>query len=288
MAIIGKRNSLRIMREAPPGFYLDGGDVGEILLPGRYIPRGAVPGDKLEVFVYLDSEDRLVATTEIPFATAGEFACLKVVSVNPRVGAFLDWGLAKDLLLPFREQEKPVRLGQQVVVHVHLDETSRRIVASTRLNRHLSHDTPAYRDGEQVNLLITSRTPLGYNAIVENAHRGLLYHVNLAAPLEIGQRVKGFVRTIRPDGKIDLRLDATGYKRVTSLKEQILQALEKNGGHLEFDDNSSPEAIRKAFGVSKNAFKQALGALYKARRIQFTEPGIELLDHNIIYSPSGK
>ena len=217
MAIIGKRNTLSIVRAAPPGLYLDGGELGEILLPGRYIPADLKPKDKLDVFVYRDSEDRLVATTETPLAMVGEFAYLKVISVNQNIGAFLDWGLAKDLLLPFREQESPLRAGDWVIVHVRLDEKTNRIVATTRLNRHLSRDTPAYRNGQPVNLLITGRTPLGYNAIVENAHRGLLYHDNLAAPLLIGQKVKGFVRAVRPDGKIDLSLDASGYKRVAAL-----------------------------------------------------------------------
>ena len=280
MASIGKRNTLSIVRASAPGLYLDGGQLGEILLPGRYIPVDLKPKDKLDVFVYRDSEDRLVATTETRRATVGEFACLKVISVNPRIGAFLDWGLAKDLLLPFREQDMPVRVGQRVIVCVCLDPKTNRIVATTRLNRHLNRDAPAYRDGQPVNLLITGKTSLGYNAIVENAHRGLLYHDNLAAPLEVGQRVKGFVRTVRPGGKIDLSLDASGYKRVASVTDQIVQALERNGGHLGFDDDSSPEAIRRTFGVSKKAFKQALGKLYKARRIRFQKPGIELLDNS--------
>lgn len=280
MAAIGKRNTLSIVRESAPGLYLNGGELGEVLLPGRYIPPNVKPGDKLDVFVYLDSEDRLVATTETPLATVGEFAHLEVVGINHRVGAFLNWGLQKDLLLPFREQEHPVRLRQKVIVAVYLDPTTHRIVASTRLSRHLSHDTPAYADGQAVNLFITSQSPLGYNAIVENAHRGLLYRDNLSAPLEIGQRIKGFVRAVRENGKIDLRLDASGYKRVQPLKVQIVQALEQNGGQLNFDDSSSPEAIRKTFGVSKGAFKQALGALYKSRRIRFQNPGIELLDNS--------
>lgn len=279
MATIGKRNTLSIVRASAPGLYLDGGELGEILLPGRYIPRDLKPKAKLDVFVYRDSEDRLVATTETPLATVGEFAYLKVLSVNRNIGAFLDWGLSKDLLLPFREQESPVRAGESVIVHIGLDEKSNRIVASTRLNRHLSRDTPAYRDGQAVNLLIIGRTPLGYNAIIENAHRGLLYHDNLAAPLLAGQKVKGFVRTVKPNGKIDLRLDASGYKRVAPLRNQIVQALEGSGGHLAFDDDSSPEAIRQKFGVSKKAFKQALGKLYKERRIRFKNPGIELLDN---------
>ncbi len=278
MAIIGKRNILSVVRAAAPGIYLDGGTLGEILLPGRLIPRDLAPKQKLDVFVCRDSEDRLVATTETPHATVGEFAWLKVISVNRQVGAFLDWGLAKDLLLPFREQDIPVRVGQHVVVYVLLDPKTERIVATTRLHRHLNRERPAYHDGQPVSLLITGKTPLGYNAIVENAHRGLLYHDQLFAPLTAGQKLKGFVRAIHPGGKIDLSLDASGYQRVAALTDQIVQALEKNGGHLAFDDESSPETIRRTFGVSKKAFKQALGKLYKARRIRFQKPGIQLLD----------
>ena len=284
MAILGKRNLLSIVRESAPGLYLDGGELGEILLPGRYIPADLKPKDKLDVFVYRDSEDRLVATTETPLAMVGEFACLQVISVNQHVGAFLDWGLAKDLLLPFREQEIPARVGQPVVVYVCLDVKTNRILATARLNRHLNRDTPAYRSGQPVHFLITGKTPLGYNAIVENAHRGLLYHNNLAAPLAAGQKLKGFVRTVRSGGKIDLSLDASGYKRVAALTDQIVQALERNGGQMAFDDDSSPAAIRQTFGVSKKAFKQALGKLYKARRIRFQNPGIQLLD-NSSWSP---
>lgn len=277
MAIIGIRNTLSIVRASAPGLYLDGGELGEILLPGRYIPRDIAPKDKMDVFVYRDSEDRLVATTEIPLAMVGEFAHLRVKDVNHQIGAFLDWGLAKDLLLPFREQETPVRAGQRVIVCVYLDAKTERLVATTRLNRHLHRVPPNYRAGQPVNLLITGPTPLGYNAIVENAHRGLLFHNHLAAPLAVGQKVKGFVRAVSPDGKIDLSLDASGYQRVASLTDQILQALERNAGRLAFDDDSSPDAIRKTFGVSKKAFKQALGKLYKDRRISFQNPGIQSL-----------
>jgi hypothetical protein len=232
----------------------------------------------LDVFVYLDSEDRLVATTETPHAMVGEFAYLKVVGVAAGIGAFLDWGLSKDLLLPFREQANPVRRGQSVTVGIFLDPTSNRIVATTRLTRHLNRQPATYTEGHPVSLLITSQTPLGYNAIVENAHSGLLYHTAGAAPLVPGQKLQGFVRKIRADGKIDLSLDAAGYKRVTPVTDQILLALRANRGRLAFDDASSPEAIREKFGVSKNAFKLALGALYKKRRIRFLNPGIELTD----------
>ncbi len=284
MAIIGRRNTLSIERASGPGLYLNGGALGEILLPGRYITKAMVPGAKLDVFVYLDSEDRLVATTETPLAMVGEFACLKVISLNLRIGAFLDWGLSKDLLLPFREQETPVRVGQSVVACVYLDEKTNRIVASTRLRRQLNRSRNTYRDGQPAELLITGKTPLGYNAIVDNDRLGLLYHDNLATPLAIGQRIKGFVRTVRPGGKLDLSLDPSGYKRVAPLKDQIVQLLEAKGGKLDFDDSSSPEAIRATFGCSKKAFKQALGALYKSRRIAFRNPGMELLD-NTTFSP---
>ena len=277
MAIIGKRNLLSIVRESAPGLYLNGGETGEILLPVRYIPRNLAQGDKLDVFVYLDSEDRLVATTETPLVMAGEFAQLEVVAFHPGIGAFLDWGLPKDLLLPFREQESPVRVGDRVIVHVYLDAKSNRIVATTRLNRHLNRQAPNYSTGQPVAFLILGRTPLGFNVIVENAHRGLLYHDNVSARLEPGQKLKGFVRGVRPDGKIDLSLDVSGYKRIAALTDRIVQSLERHGGRLGFDDDSSPEEIRASFGASKKVFKQALGALYKERRIRFLKPGIELL-----------
>ena len=277
MAAIGKRNTLKIVRASQPGLYLDGGELGEILLPGKYIPQNVQPKDLLDVFIYLDSEDRLVATTETPLVEVGEFAVLKVVGINRNVGAFLDWGLGKDLLLPFSEQEKPLRIGQLVAVFVFLDSRSNRIVASARLGRHLSREEPPYRENHPVTLLITSQTPLGYSAIVDGAHRGLLYHDRVHTPLQIGQKTQGFVTAVRPGGKIDLSLDACGYKRVAPLTTQILEALKASGGKLPVDDSTSPELIRARFNVSKKAFKQALGALYKKRRIRFATPGIVLV-----------
>ncbi len=277
MAFIGKINRLHLVRHATPGAYLDGEELGEILLPRRYVPPEAAPGDQVEVFVHRDSEDRLVATTEVPLATVGDFACLKVLSINPQIGAFLDWGLAKDLLLPFREQISPLSPGQRVVVYVYLDPKTDRIVATARLKRHLARTHPPYQAGQSVNLVIVDKTPLGYNAIVEREHMGLLFSNNLAASLEAGQQIKGFVRAVHPDGKIDLSLDASGYKRVAPLADQIVEALNQNNRWLPFDDNSSPESIREKFGVNKKAFKQAIGGLYKARRIKFLNPGIELI-----------
>ncbi|MEO6004100.1 MAG: S1-like domain-containing RNA-binding protein [Opitutus sp.] len=277
MALIGKRNLLPVLRSAPPGYYLDGGDHGEILLPGRYIPKGVIPGGIMDVFVYRDSEDRLVATTEIPHASVGDFALLRVVSVNPRIGVFLDWGLEKDLLLPIREQTKPLQGGDWLVVRVVLDEKTDRIIASSRLNRYLDLTPPTYAEGQPVNLLVIDSTPLGFNVIVENAHRGLLYHSDLANPLSIGQPLEGFVRLVRPDGKIDVALDRAGYRRIGSVTEQILEALKESGGQLPYHDNSSPEDIRAVFGVSKKAFKQAIGALYRDRKIEISKDGIKIV-----------
>jgi uncharacterized protein len=287
MATIGKRNTLTVLRNSTSGLYLDGGEHGEILLPNRYVPKGVAMGDRLEVFVYRDSEDRLVATTEIPRATVGEVATLKVISVNRQIGAFLDWGLAKDLLLPFREQTGPVQAGQDVVVRVYLDEKTQRIVASMKLNRDSALEPPNYRTGQPVEFVIIDKTPLGYKALVEGKHSGLLYHEGISVPVAIGQKCMGFVRTLRPDGKIDLSLDQAGYRRVAPLALRIVETLQRNGGRLALDDDSPPAAIRQAFGSSKKAFKQALGTLYKARRIRFSKPGIELLD-NTNWSPGGQ
>ena len=285
MVAIGQRNTLCVVQESASGLYLDGKKLGNILLPKRYIPPGTAVGDKPDVFIYRDSEDRLVATTEVPHAMAGEFAYLKVLTASPRMGAFLDWGLSKDLLLPLREQARRVLAGEWVIAHVFVDPHTGRLVATTRLNRHLGLNKPAYAEGECVRLLIADETPLGYKAIVNNAHWGLLYHSNLGAPLRIGQTMKGYVRTVRADGKVDLTLDQAGYRRVASLTQQILDALEANGGRLDFDDQSSPEAIREAFGTSKKAFKQAIGALYREHKIRFANQGIEQVLKNASHQP---
>lgn len=276
MATLGKRNSLRILREAAPGFYLDGGSHGEILLPGQYIPRGAKPGALLDVFIYRDSEDRLVATTEVPTAMVGEYALLRVASVHPKIGAFLDWGLPKDLLLPIAEQTRPLMTGEWLLVRILLDPKTDRILATTRLSRWLNLKPPTYQEGEAVRLIVEGETPLGYNAIINEAHTGLLYHSDLAGRLTVGQRLEGFIRHVRADGKIDLGLDRVGYQRIAPLTDQIMDALKADGGFLPYHDKSSPEEIRAAFGVSKKAFKQAVGALFRERRIAVEAEGIRV------------
>jgi predicted RNA-binding protein (virulence factor B family) len=280
MADLGKRNRLPILRETRAGLYLDGGTSGEILLPGRYLPKQWQVGEFLEVFVYRDSEDRLVATTETPFVTAGEFACLEVVDTRRNLGAFLRWGLAKDLLLPIREQSRPVREGDRVVVLVHVDERSDRLVATMRFDRFLDIQRSTYNEGDTVRALIVDRSDLGYNTVVDGAHRGLLYHTNLNASLTIGTTLDAFVRRVRSDGKLDLQLEPPGstHDRAVSLTDEILQAARQAGGFLPLGDKSNPEEIRARFGTSKKAFKQAVGSLYKQRLITVNPDGIRVAE----------
>jgi uncharacterized protein len=278
VTLIGKRNTLTVTRIATPGVYLDGGERGEILLPGRYVPQGTLAGEAFEVFVHRDSEDRLVATTEAPRAVVGEFASLRVVSSSPQLGAFLDWGLSKDLLLPLREQSHRVGPGDWVVVYIFVDLKTDRIVATSRLERHLNVAPPEYADGQPVDLLVVARTTLGYTAVVNSAHLGLLYHNELPGPLKVGDKLVGYIDAVRPDGKIDLTINPSGYGRVAPLREHLLEEMKRSGGSLPFVDASSPAEIRGAFGVSKKAFKQALGALYRERLIVIEDRAIRRVE----------
>jgi predicted RNA-binding protein (virulence factor B family) len=275
MVQIGKFNTLTALHEATPGFFLDGGEDGEILLPRRYVPPDFQTGDSIEVFVYFDSEDRLVATTEEPFAEVGQFAHLEVVSLE-RVGAFLAWGLPKDLLLPISEQTRDLKVGHFVIVAIYLDK-SNRIAASMRLERHLDKSRPDYDHGEPVELMIVAQTDLGYKAIVNGRHFGVLYSNEVFQELEHGQIVQGFIKEVRPDGKIDLLLQAPGNLGAVDLGEQIIEALEKEGGFLPLTSTTPPETIYSMFGVSKKKYKIALGGLYKDRRVSIEDEGIRLL-----------
>jgi predicted RNA-binding protein (virulence factor B family) len=278
MSDIGKQNTLRVIRKTEHGLYLDAGEHGEAILIGKTIPKGLSRGDTVEVFLFRDLDGRLMATTEMPLAIVGEFAVLGVMGMNRERDAFLDWGIEEDLILPFSEQEYPVVPGQWAVVFLYLDPKTERVFATSMLDKHLSSEPPAYNIGQPVDLIITRETPLGYNTLVEQAHLGLLYHSYTAARLDPGQKVQGYISAIRPDGKIDLTLESSGFHRVMELTEQILEAMKATGGKLALDDSSAPEEIRAAFGASKKAFKQALGALLKQRRIRFTNPGAQLLD----------
>lgn len=277
MAEIGRRNLLKVTGSSPHGLYLAGGEHGDILLPGKFVPEGTGEGDTLDVFIYLDSEDRPVATTAHPLAMAGEFAGLEAVSYHPGMGAFLYWGLEKDLLLPIREQAGHVEPGDVVMVYIRVDARSGRLVATMKLDRHLDLTIPDYAEGERVELVVAGETPLGYKAVVNHAHWGLLYRNETGSPLTPGQRLSGYIKAMRADGKIDLCLDPSGYSRVKPLAQCILEELEAGGGELALDDKSPPEAIRDRFGASKKAFKQALGALYRDRLITLESPGIRLV-----------
>jgi len=278
MAIIGQENRLEVISEAPQGIYLDGGRLGEILLPRAQVPDWVSVGEILSVFIYLDSEDRFIATTKTPKAKVGEFACLEVVGSHPKAGLFLDWGLEKDLLLPYREINGDPRVGDPVVVYIYLDAVDgrERLAASARIGRCLSNDAPRYEPKDEVDLIVVNQTELGYKAIIDHSHMGMLYKNELSEPLEYGQKLKGYIRLVRPDGKIDLQRDPPKGKVVLPLSEDIFDELTEAGGDLPYNDKTPPEEIRSAFNCSKKAFKQAIGTLYKQRRIVITPEGIEL------------
>lgn len=276
MAEIGKINHLEVLKEVDFGIYLDGGDLGEILMPKRYVPEGTQVDDTIEAFIYLDSEDRLVATTEKPLAMVEEFALLKVVSVTP-VGAFLDWGLPKDLFVPFREQRQEMEEGRKYLVYVYLDTNSKRIAASSKIESYLDNIPVDYDENEEVDLIIVNETDLGYNAIIDNSHLGIIYKNEVFQELNPGDKVKGFIKKIRTDGKIDLRLDKMGYEKISEFVDKIIVELQKNKGFIPLTDKSSPEDIYRTFKISKKNFKAAVGALYKKRFIALEENGIRLL-----------
>jgi predicted RNA-binding protein (virulence factor B family) len=275
MAKIGERAVLKILREKSFGLYLDGGELGEVLLPHREVPRGNVIGGTLEVFLHTDSEDRPVATLKNPKALPGQFAMLKCVAVND-FGAFLDWGLPKDLLVPFREQRTRMIPGKSYLVRVHLDETSGRIIASARLARFLDRTPHHFNPGDQVNLIVFSRTPLGYKAIVNGTHSGLLFAEGVFQPLQPGEQTTGYIAAVRPDGKLDLTLHPPGRAKVDNLEERILAELRARGGFWAIGDHSSAAEIHAETGVSKRVFKQSVGALFKKRLISIEDRGIRL------------
>jgi uncharacterized protein len=273
MAKIGERASLKILREKSFGLYLDGGDLGEVLLPHKEVPKDNVIGAFLDVFIHTDSEDRPVATLKKPLAMPGEVAKLKCVAVTG-VGAFLDWGLTKELFVPFREQGVRMEPGKSYLVHVHVDEVSGRILASTRIARQLDRTPHTFKPGDEVDLIIFGKTALGYKAVINSSHSGLLFIEGVFQPLQNGEKTKGYIAAIRGDGKIDLTLHAPGRARVVSLEERILAELAARGGFWGIGDHSSAAEIHDELGVSKRTFKQTLGALLKKRQIIIEDRGI--------------
>lgn len=280
---IGRTCLLKVNRQVEFGFYLDGGEqYGEVLLPnGEIRPDIDVHiGQPLEVFLYLDTQERIVATTHIPLAQVGDFAYLEVAWVN-NFGAFLHWGPLKDLFVPFREQKMKMMKGHSYIVHVHLDPETYRIMASAKVEHFLSQDFPPYRTGDQVELLIWQKTDLGLKAIVDGRYGGLLYDTQMFRTLRTGDRVKGYISQVRPDGKLDLSLQCPGQRGVEDFSAQLLRHLQMNGGQTPLGDKSPAEEIYALFGVSKKVFKKAVGDLYRQRLIEISDTGIRL-------TPQGK
>jgi predicted RNA-binding protein (virulence factor B family) len=277
MALIGRFNSLQIIKRTDFGLYLDAEQDGEILLPNRYIPKDqpTETGDWLNVFVHLDSEDRIIATTQRPKVQVGQFASLKVVEVN-HIGIFLDWGLPKDLLLPHSEEKRPLQIGDYCIVYVYIDQRTRRITATARLDRYLDTTPANYQSGQAVDLLIVEKTPMGFKAIIEGAHWGLIHNNEVFKFLRSGMEERGFIKEVRPDGKISLSLQPLGRQAIDHLGQQILGLLKARHGVIEVSDKSSPELISKLFGVSKGTFKKAIGGLYKQGLIVIHDDRIEL------------
>lgn len=274
---LGRFNELEVVKQVDFGMYLDGGEEGEILLPARYVPEGCKVGDRLNVFLYLDMDERLVATTLTPLVQVGQFAYLEVAWVN-QFGAFLNWGLMKDLFVPFGEQKMKMQVGRKYMIHAHLDEESYRIVASAKVERYLSKEMPEYQPGEEVEILIWQKTDLGYKAIIEHQHSGLLYENEVFTTLEVGRKMRAFVKQVRDDGKIDLMLQKPGLGKVDDFAKTLLEHIRENGGRISLNDKSPADEIYETFGVSKKTFKKGVGDLYKKRLISLQEDGITLAE----------
>ena len=275
MLNIGKINRLNVVKQQGANIYLDSGTSGKVLLADKKLPENCQVGDTLEVFVYVDSEGHLAATTQTPLAQVDEIAWLKVVSLN-YVGAFLDWGLPKDLLVPFSEQHHEMEVGKSYLVKVFLDDKNR-IAATTKIDRFITDESADLEAGQKVSLIIADKTELGVKAIVNNTYWGMLYQNELFRPVRKGQKLDGYIKQIREDHKIDLSLHQPGYGKVVSLTDAILNKLKENDGVLMLSDKSPPEAIYATFGVSKKVFKQAIGALYKKKLITLDKKGIRLV-----------
>ena len=272
---LGKFNQLEVVKQVDFGMYLDGGE-GEILLPTSYVPEDCKVGDWLNVFLYLDNEERLIATTLTPLVQVGEFACLEVSWVN-QFGAFLNWGLMKDLFVPFSEQKMKMQVGNKYIIHAHIDDESFRIVASAKVDRYLSKEKAPYQPGEEVNILIWQKTDLGFKAIIENMYSGLLYDSEIFQTLHTGDTLKAYIKQVREDGKIDLILQKPGFEKVDDFSKTLYHYIADHGGRIGLNDKSPAEEIYDVFGVSKKTFKKAVGDLYKKRLILLHEDGIELV-----------
>ncbi|AGV16472.1 MULTISPECIES: CvfB family protein [Vibrio] len=276
MIKIGQINSLEVIKKADFGVFLDGDDYGSVLLPSKYVPEGTEIGEHVDVFLYFDSESQLAATIERPIAQVGEWGLMKIEGVNA-TGAFVNWGIKeKDLLIPFSEQRTRFSAGQTILVYVYTDKASGRIVGTTKFNKWLDKTPANYEVNEQVDLIIAERSQLGYKAIVNGKHWGMIFPSDVFGKLYIGKKLKGFIKHIREDGKIDLALQKVGVAKMDDLSSKILDLLEKKGGFLPLNDKSSPEAIFDAFRTSKGTYKKTIGGLYKQGKIVIEKDGIRL------------
>ncbi|MCS0403655.1 CvfB family protein [Vibrio diabolicus] len=276
MIKIGQINSLEVIKKADFGVFLDGDDYGSVLLPNKYVPEVTEIGDHVDVFLYFDSESQLAATIERPIAQVGEWGLMKIEGVNA-TGAFVNWGIKeKDLLIPFSEQRTRFSAGQTILVYVYTDKASGRIVGTTKFNKWLDKTPANYEVNEQVDLIIAERSQLGYKAIVNGKHWGMIFPSDVFGKLYIGKKLKGFIKQIREDGKIDLALQKVGVAKMDDLSSKILDLLEKKGGFLPLNDKSSPEAIFDAFRTSKGTYKKTIGGLYKQGKIVIEKDGIRL------------
>ena len=272
---LGKINTMKVLRKVDFGMYLEGGPTGDILLPKRYIPKGTKIGDELDVFIYLDQDERPIATTQKPLAMVGDFAYLRVAWTNEH-GAFLDWGLMKDVFCPFREQKMRMEKDRSYIVHIHLDEDSYRIVASAKIEHFLSKEAPEYKKGDKVDILVWQKTDLGFKVIIDNKFQGLIYNDQVFRNLHTGDRAKAYISAIRPDGKIDVALQKEGREQTLDFAERLYEYLFKHDGYCPYTDKSAAEDIYAEFNVSKKVFKKAVGDLYKRRLITLAPDGIEL------------
>jgi len=274
---LGQYNLLRVIKKVDFGLYLDGGKYGDILLPRQYADANTAIGDSIEVFIHLDSEDRIVATTLKPKAVVGECAYLKVVQVN-HIGAFMDWGLPKDLLVPFNQQQKPMQKGYSYAVYVYVDESTDRIAASSRLEDFIGDAPDQLRPDQAVELMIYAKSDLGFKAVIDGRYLGQLFENEVFRPLHYGEKLTGFIKRVRTDGKIDLILQQATSLTRSSLAESILKHLSDNNGVSTLTDKSPPDHIYSTFGVSKAAYKKALGTLYKSRQIKIEKHQITLVE----------
>ena len=274
MVQVGKYNTLKVVKHVDFGVYLDGGDT-EILLPKRYVPADLEDGDEITVFIYHDSESRLVATTDHPLGVVGDIVILEVVSTTEQ-GAFLRWGIMKDLFVPLSQQISRMYVGESYPVYIYIDELTGRVAATEKTWPYLSNEELTVKERDMVDLLIYRRTDLGYEVIINNKHIGLLHYNEVFRELELGEKMKGFIKKIRPDNKIDVVAGEVGYKKVAPEEDKILKLLRENNGYLPYHDKSDPDEIYTMFGMSKKTFKMAVGALYKQHNKSLEKTGIKL------------